>query len=360
MKKRLFHFLVIIFVFSFFIAGIISAQQNLPETRVSPQASVTQHLGFAKIEINFSRPGVKGREIWGKLIPYGLAPAEPPYGNGVSMPWRTGADENTTLCISHDAKINGNNVPAGTYGLFMIPGKEEWTIILNKDNKSWGAYFYNQTRDLLRFNVKPQQAQFQEWLNFGFENLTSGSCETFLQWEKVKIPFKIEFDEHKVTYDYYKELLNSDAGFYQEGWSQIAAYCLKNNYNLNEGLEFINKSMQLGGNSFGNKMIKAQLLIATGKNEEGNKLMASSLESASENELGAYARQLLNSNKIDEAIKIYESLTAKNPKVWNWFANLGRAYSAKGDKVKAKANYEKALSLAPEAQKARIESLIKN
>ncbi|MBA4319455.1 MAG: hypothetical protein C0412_13725, partial [Flavobacterium sp.] len=236
----------------------------------------------------------------------------------------------------------------------------EWTIILNKDNRAWGSYFYKQAKDILRFNIKPQQVPMQEWLNFGFESLTPGSCDAFMQWEKIKVPFKIEFDEHKVTLDYYKELLTGEAGFYQDGWAQIAAYCLRNNYNMNEGLEFINKSMQLGGNSFSNKMIKAQLLIATGKADEGNKLLNTSLETASETDLGTYGRQLINSGKFDDAIKIYESMVTKYPKSWSGFANLGRAYSAIGEKVKAKANYEKALALAPEAQKARIESLMKN
>ncbi len=360
MKKEFFQIAFLLIFLSYLFSAESIAQQNLPEERISPQASVTQHIGFAKIEINFSRPGVKGREIWGKLIPYGFAPAEPPYGSGELMPWRAGADENTTLFLSHEGKINGNVVPAGTYSLFMIPGKEEWTIIFNKDHKAWGSYFYNPAKDLLRINVKPQQSQFQEWLNFGYENLTPGSCEAFLQWEKIKIPFKIEFDKHKVTLEHYKDLLTGYAGFFQEGWAQIADYCLNNNYNLNEGLVFINKSMQLGGNSFGNKMIKAQLLLATGKNDEGNKLFNSLLETAAENDLGTFGRQLINSGKFDDAVRIYETLVTKYPKSWSGFANLGRVYSAKGDKVKAKVNYEKALSLAPETQKARIEALMKN
>lgn len=357
MKKRLFQTAVIVFIL---FAGVTFAQNNLPELRVSPQASVAQHLGFAKIEINYSRPGVKGREIWGKLVPYGLEPAEPPYGNGEAMPWRAGADENTTLFLTHDAKINGQLLSAGTYGLFMIPGKEEWTIILSKDYKSWGGYFYKQANDALRFNVKPQQAQFTEWLTFGFENLTQSSCDAFLAWEKIKVPFKIEFNGHKVTIDYYKDLLNGYAGFFQEGWATAANYCLANNYNLNEGLEFINNSMKLGGNSFNNKATKAQLLIATGKTEEGNKLLNSALETASENELNTYGRQLVTANKIDEAVKIFEMNVSKNPKSWLGYFYLGRTLNAKGDTKNAKANFEKALSLAPESQKARIESLMKN
>lgn len=360
MRSKIFQFLTITFISVIFFTNNFLAQQGLPELRVSPQASITQNLGFAKIAINYSRPGVKGREIWGKLAPYGLAPAELPYGSGEAMPWRAGADENTTIALSHEAKINEHLLPAGTYGLFMIPGKEEWTIILSKEYKAWGSYFYKQADDVLRFNVKPQQAPFQEWLSYGFENLTLGSCDLFLQWEKIKVPFKIEFDAHKIALDYYKGLLKGESGFSFAAWAHVAGYCLNNNYNLNEGLEFINKSIQLRGNSFDVKIIKANLLIATGKNDEGNKLLNSSLETANENELISYGFRLINSNKAEDAVKIFELFVNKNPESWFGFVNLGRALNAKGDKAKAKVNFEKALKLAPENQKARIESFMKD
>ncbi len=359
MKKVIFGRLLAVVFINLFLFSNVFSQQGLPEVRVSPKASVMQMVGLAKVEINYSRPAVKGREIWGKLVPFGFSPAEGPYGSGEPMPWRAGADENTTIQLSHDAKINGQIINAGIYGIHMIPGKDEWTVIFSKDYKAWGSYFYKTANDVIRVKVKPQESPLEEWLLYGFDNLTSSSCNLFMAWEKIKVGVKIEFDEYKIVFDAYKDALIGEAGFDQASWSAAANYGLSKNYNLEESLAWINNAIKLNGNNFVNNSIKARLLIALGKTEEGNKLLNASLETASETELNTYGRQLMNSNKTDDAVKIFELNIKKNPKSWMSYFNLGRAFASKGDKKTAKENYEKALGLAPEAQKARIEGLIK-
>jgi len=166
------------------------AQQD--EVRKSLHASVTQRLGVdTDITFDFSRPGVKGRKIWGELEPYGLHPGNK-YSNEKPYPWRAGANENTTIEFNKDLMIEGKKLTAAKYSVHMIPGETEWVVIFNKKNDMWGSYAYDEKEDALRITVTPQEAPHQEWLMFGFEDLDGTKATAFLHWEKVKVPFKIE------------------------------------------------------------------------------------------------------------------------------------------------------------------------
>lgn len=150
------------------------------EVRASLKASVMQRIGLdTDITIVYSRPGVKGRKIWGGLVPYDKV-------------WRAGANENTTFEVSKDVLINGQKLPAGKYGLHMIPGEKQWTIIFSKNNSAWGSFSYKQEEDALRVTVTPVAAPEREWLSYGFENLAGNSATAYLWWEKLKVPFEVE------------------------------------------------------------------------------------------------------------------------------------------------------------------------
>jgi hypothetical protein len=165
------------------------------EIRPSLKANVTQGLGVdTDISIDYSRPGVKGREIWGKLVPYGMAPGNE-YSNDKPFPWRAGANENTTIEFSKDILVEGKKLSAGKYGIHMIPSENEWIIIFSKNNSAWGSFSYNQEEDALRITVAPVKTNHQEWLLFGFEELAGTSATAFLYWEKLKVPFKISLVE---------------------------------------------------------------------------------------------------------------------------------------------------------------------
>ena len=185
-------------IISYFL--ILSFLLILPSTtlaqkdkvRPSLKASVLQRLGIdTDITIEYSRPGVKGRKIWGELVPYGLAPGNK-YSKEKPYPWRAGANKNTTIEFSKDVLIEGNKLPAGKYGIHMIPSKKDWIIIFSKNNSAGGRYSYNQEEDALRVTVTPAEALHQEWLMFGFDNLAGTSATASLRWEKLKVPFKIE------------------------------------------------------------------------------------------------------------------------------------------------------------------------
>ncbi|MHB9030608.1 MAG: DUF2911 domain-containing protein [Candidatus Latescibacterota bacterium] len=171
---------------------VITPAQQTAKPRVSPKAATMQRIGAdTDITIDYGRPGVKGREIWGKLVPYGLAP-----GNKSSkekpFPWRAGANENTTITCSKDILVEGKPLAAGKYGIHMIPSEKEWIIAFSKKNDLWGSYLYDQADDALRITVTPVAAPMQEWLTFGFDDLTATSATAFLHWEKLKVPFKVQ------------------------------------------------------------------------------------------------------------------------------------------------------------------------
>jgi len=170
------------------------AQQKEDKPRSSLKAGVMQRIGIdTDITIDYSRPGVKGREIWGKLVPYGMEAANK-YSNDKPYPWRGGANEATTIEFSKEVTINGIKVPPGKYSMHFIPGEKEWTVIINKNNKLWGSYQYDQKDDQLRVTVNPVKAPQTEWLTYGFDDLSATSCVAYLQWAELRIPIKISVE----------------------------------------------------------------------------------------------------------------------------------------------------------------------
>lgn len=147
----------------------------------SPAASVSLDLGLTQVEVTYHSPGVKGRTIWGGLVPYGEV-------------WRTGANEATTLRFSTAVTVAGHPVPAGTYAFFAIPCKDRWTLILNKEADQWGAFSYKADQDLLRFEVKPEAAPMQERLTYAFDLHDLGDADLVLRWEKLAVRFPIHAD----------------------------------------------------------------------------------------------------------------------------------------------------------------------
>lgn len=160
--------------------------------RPSPKASVMQRLGAdTDITVVYSRPGVKGRKIWGELVPYGMAPGNN-YSKNKPFPWRAGANENTTIEFNKDLLIEGNKLAAGKYGIHMIPSEKDWIIIFSKNNSAWGSFTYSQEEDALRVTVTPVKAPHKEWLAYCLDDLTQDSATLCLHWEQLKVPIKIK------------------------------------------------------------------------------------------------------------------------------------------------------------------------
>ena len=193
--KRFYFSFNFLFLLFFLLYTPSTSQAQEKKVRPSLKASVAQRLGVdTDITIDYSRPGVKERKIWGELVPYGLAPGNK-YSEEKPYPWRAGANENTTIEFNKDLLIEGKKVPAGKYGIHMIPSEKDWIIIFSKKNSEWGSYSYDEKEDALRITVKPVKASSQEWLLFGFEDLAGNAATVFLHWEELKVPFKIELSE---------------------------------------------------------------------------------------------------------------------------------------------------------------------
>ncbi len=329
-------------IFFLLLTPIFAQTLELP--RVSPKAEVVQHIGLSSITINYSRPGVKGRVIWGKLVPY---------NNGIPFPWRAGANENTTIQFSDDAKINGQSIKAGTYGFHIIPSKEKWILIFNKQNKSWGSFFYDSSFDALRIEVKPIKNNFVEWLEFGFSNLNSNSAVIYMQWEKIKIELKVLFNEKEIVLNDIRQQLLSLPGLGWEGPMEAATFCLENNFNYAEAIKWIDISISRNP-KFQNKMIKVKLLLKMNNDEEALKIKKDALKNSSEKELNLYGYELLNKNKIDEALEVFKLNITRHSKSWNCYDSYAEALMRANKKEEAIRNYRKALKLAPENQKERI------
>lgn len=166
------------------LATLVSAPRASSQPRLpfpSPAASVSQEIGTSRVTVEYHRPAVRGRAIWGALVPYGET-------------WRLGANEATTIALSHAAKVAGRDVPAGTYALFAVPGKERWTLVLNRKAQQWGSYFTDPKDDLLRFEVTPSPALFTEWMTFSLEAVEPGTVRVAWAWEKLAFSFPVEFD----------------------------------------------------------------------------------------------------------------------------------------------------------------------
>ncbi len=335
------------------------AQEGITTPRTpSPGARVSQTIGISTVSVQYSRPSVKGRPVWGELVPYGWN--KQGFGNSKEAPWRAGANENTVIEFSHDAKVAGQAVPAGKYGLFFVIHKDDsGEVILSKDYLSWGSFFYESGRDQLRAKIQLRAIPHTEQLTFDFINLTKNTGELVLNWEKKQFPVLIEFAVDEIVMANATEELKGVKGFTWQGFSSAANYAMQNKVNQDAALKWIDQAIAQQA-SYTNLNIKADLLKQAGKTAEADKIKTEALAVATEPELNQYGYQLLNDGKHDEAITIMLLATERHPKSANAWDSLGEAYATKGDKDKAIISFQKSLSLnPPENVKANSEKFLK-
>ena len=337
----------------------LSSQSQVTTPRVpSPAATVSQTIGISTIAVNYSRPSVKGREIWGALVPYGWN--KQAFGLGNDAPWRAGANENTILHLSHDAKIEGHPVPAGDYGLFFVVNKDNTgEVILSKDFQSWGSFFYDPQHDELRAPISLRPIANTELLTYDFQNVTKTSAELVCNWEKMQFPVKIEFAVDEIVMANAAQELKGARGFNWIGFATAANYALQNKVNYDQALNWIDQAIAMN-TSYTNLSIKSGLLKATGKDAEADNAMKAAIDVATEIELNNYGYQLLAQKQQDKAIGVFILNTQRHPKSANTFDSLGEAYALGGDKKNAILNFKKSLSLnPPAATRANSEKYLK-
>jgi hypothetical protein len=316
---------------------------NLP--RASQHALVSQRIGITDITINYHRPLANGRQVWGKLVPYGQV-------------WRAGANENTIITFSDPVTIEGQSLEKGTYGLHMIPGETEWTIIFSKDSTAWGSFTYKQDQDALRVKVKPQSAEMHDPLAYDFDDVKADSAVVTMRWEKVAVPIKVHVNVNDIVTASIHQQIHGINQYYWEGPDDAAQYFLVNKINLDEALKYEDQSIQ-AEERYDNLMNKSKILDAMGRKQDADSFRAKALEKANALQLYVYGRQLQGDKKQDEALAIYQSTAKKFPDFWTTHLGMARVYSAKGDFDNAAKELKLSLKDAPEANKNALEAYSK-
>jgi len=238
---------------SFFVAAAAFAQTQAPSVkypRVSQKSSLMQSIGTTDMTITYSRPGVKGRKIWGALVPYGAV-------------WRTGANEATTIVFSDDVSINGQKLAAGTYSLHTLPGEKEWTLIFNSVSNQWGSYSYDAAKDVLRVKATPTAASFVEWMSFDIPMLSTDQATVALRWENIAVPFTVNSNTtQKVLAAATAAVAAAKADDWQTA-NRAANFAFDNNM-ITEAAQWADASLK-AGESMGNLWLKARILAKQGK-----------------------------------------------------------------------------------------------
>lgn len=331
---------------SLLLAAAAAAQPALTLPEASPKASIAQTVGLTDVAITYHRPAVNKRTVWGDLVPYGEV-------------WRAGANQNTTISFSSPVTVNGKPLAAGTYGLHMIPTAGDWTIAFSNVSWAWGSFSYDEKEDALRVDAKPQPAEFQERLSYGFDDPTEKSVEVALRWEKLEVPFTVEVDTPAVVVASLRKELRDLPRFGWQGWNGAAAYAMRNKVDLDEALTWVDRSIAMQEN-FNNLRTKAGILEAKGDAAAAGVLRDKAMKIATEADINTHGYQLLGAGKTDEAIEMFRKNVKDHPASWNVYDSLGEAYAKKGDKKLAAENYRKAGAMTKDPeQKKRIDGTLK-
>jgi tetratricopeptide (TPR) repeat protein len=363
------------FAFIMIATFIVSISFSQTITLTSPpngnnqESTVTQNIGLVSVTITYHGPDVHGPNgedrkghIWGELVHYGLKDPDN-YGTSLASPWRAGSNEITKVTVSHDVKINGKDLKAGTYGLYLMLDKDKpWKWIFNKNFSSWGSYYYNAAEDVLRVEATPEDCAYTEWLTYGFDDRQLLSAHAYLQWENKKIGFKVEVPNGMQLYvNKMRDELTSFAGFNSDNWLKDARFCLKNKINLEEALTWVDISMNNvrfnGQKNFGGMQTKSEILIALNRTSEAEALMKEAMSLGTVNDIHQYGRSLLTAGKKEQALDVFKrNRELHKEDLFTTFVGLARGYEAIGNKKEAIKNWEIALKNIPENQKANTQA----
>ena len=311
---------------------------KLPAT--SQKAKVYQQIGVTDMAISYHRPLVKGREIFGKLIPFGKI-------------WRAGADENTVIKFSTDVTIDGKTVKAGAYGFHAIPNKDSWTIILNTETKAWGSYFYKKEKDVLRFNAAAKAATHQEAMTFNFSQVTANKATVELRWATTSVSFDVHVNSTDLVNNNIKQQLNSLPWWGWTGLHNAAQYNLNNNVHLEDAVTWVDRSIRNNRN-FSNLTLKAKILEKQGKKAEADKLNADALKIGTARELQRAAFFKFRAKDNKGGIEVLKNVLKNSPNNYQSYTTMAWGYEQVKDNKSAKKMYKKALKMAPSDRKEAI------
>jgi hypothetical protein len=345
-------------LFACLSSTVALAQLTMPPDGDNQRSTVTQQIGPVQVSVEYSSPRVvRGKEdrrgqIWGKLVPYGLSDLG--FNDCSKCPWRAGANENTVFATSHPVKIQGQPLPAGRYGVHMIPGADEWTVIFSKNSTSWGSFSYDPKEDALRVKTKPAKSPYHEFLSYEFSEREPARALLELAWEELKIPLTITVDNvPQLWLEGFRRELRNNKGFTSFNFRAAAEYCLTSKVALPEALVWAQKAVSapfIGEETFRNLMTLSRAQAANGKQADSDKTRDRAIANAGANplEIHMVGRQLLTDGRKQEALKVFEANSKRFPNQWPVHVGLMRGYSAAGKLKEALEEGKLALPQAPD------------
>lgn len=325
------------------------AQITLPPDG-NKKASVSEDIGITRVKVEYSRPAVNGREgkIWGQLVHEGFADLH--YGTSKAAPWRAGANENTTVEFSTDVLIEDKALPAGKYGFFIAMGKEKATLVFSKFSNAWGSFYYDPKDDVLRVEVPVQQvSQSIERLKYEFDEQTKNSAVLSMQWEKVKVPFKISVDLEKTIVAAFQKEFNSGIFYrYWQNMQMAANYCLVNNINLEQALGWADRSVNtyFGEANFQTLTTYAGLLEKFDRKTEADSLIKKAMPMGSALQFLIYGDGLIKMKEQKKALETFQYAIAKYPTNDYALRGIIMGYYHNGNKAEALKQAEKAIKIS--------------
>jgi len=344
-------------------SGQETSELSMPPNGDNERAEVSQWIGPVKISIEYHSPKVhnppgndRTGHVWGELVHYGFV--DEGFGPTKGAPWRAGANESTAMTFSNDVLVEGKNLSAGTYALFLDVEKAgPWFWIFSK-NLGWGSFQYDAKDDVLRVPITPQEATFTEFLTYGFDDRLPASAVAYLQWEKKRIPLKIEVPNVNELYvAKMRQELQSWPGFNYQNWQNAAQFCADNKINLDEALVWAEKAINapfrgatIGHEDFSTLSTKAAVLMAMGRESDADAVMEKALHLASADaySIYAYGMGLLRQKRNSKAMEVFTFNQRHNTSDIFWTSlGMARGYTAMEDKKSAIASWNLVLQNVP-------------
>lgn len=250
--------------------------QQLNTPQPSPTQTIKQNFGLSSIELSYSRPSMKGRKIFGDLVPYGQV-------------WRTGANQATVLTFGDDVTIGGTKIPAGKYGLLTIPGETEWTVIISKQTDVTSPDGYKQDQDMVRVKVKPlNMPVIMETFTISFDFMKSNSCMLSLLWDKTWVAVDITTDVDGKVMKAIDNIMNKD----NKPYYTAATYYYDNGKDMNQALAWVNKAVDASPNAQPwVHTLKTRILAKLGKKEEAKTAAQNAIRIATETKFPEFVKQ---------------------------------------------------------------------
>jgi Tfp pilus assembly protein PilF len=375
MRTTLFRFTLLLLLLVGTAATLDAQALTTPPGGANQRSVVTQYMGMASVTIDYNSPDVTGPagndrtgQIWGQLVPMGIAPNQffPGFGTAETMPWRAGANQATKITFSHDVEVEGTPLAAGTYALFMAPGEDEWTVFFNTNSDAWGSFFYDPELDAAQVKVKPEKTDFfREWLTYEFDDRQLDSTKAVLHWEHMRVGFRISVpDLDRLYHETITQELTGAAGFFFQNLVAASQWAAQQRRYPEDALAWADAAIA-ANNTFATIANKAQVQSLLGQADEALATIDQAIDHPTATAVAIHmaARGLQAQGQLDQANIIFRKNYEKNAGEWPVDFGMARAYSQEGNFEKALEHARIALTRAPagpqtqniEAQIARLE-----